>query len=67
MRKNGCFDRKPLSTRIVVADGWFQDGYTRTPRMVSIPDPMTKQCNYTTTELGRVDPFCTDCKHKEAK
>ena len=64
---HGCFNRAPLKTSALVQDGWVpeQYGHTRTPWMVSIPDPMTKACNYTTTELGKVDPGCTGCIHKE--
>lgn len=62
----GCFNRAPLKTRAKVQDGWWADG---TRKMIEIADPMTKTCNYTTTELGKVDPQCNGCKwkHKEAK
>jgi hypothetical protein len=46
MKRNGCFDRAPLKSRVMVQDGWNQSGDTRTPRMVIIPDPMTKTCQY---------------------
>ena len=61
-----CKDRAPLRTRVVVADGWFQDGYTRTPKMISIPDPMTKTCQYSKFDIYN-DPQCQNCKHKEPK
>ena len=62
---HGCFNRAPLKSRVMVQDGWDQSGDTRTPRMVIIPDPMTKTCNYTTTQLGQIDASCNGCKHKE--
>lgn len=65
MSKYGCFDRPPLRTQVVVQAGWYQDGYTRTPRMISIPDPMAKYCQYTLTTLGQVDTRCDGCIHKE--
>lgn len=56
----GCFDRKPLATRAVVQDGWYSDGTTRYPKMIPIPDPMTKSCQYdrSVNDLG-----CSGCKH----
>ena len=65
MRRNACFNREPLKTRVMVQDGWNQDGNTRTPRMSIIPDPMTKHCNYAMTDLGKVDPLCMGCSQKE--
>ena len=61
---HGCYNRPPLKTRVKVQDGWWADG---TRKMIEIPDPMTKVCNYTTTELGRIDPFFAGCKWKENK
>jgi hypothetical protein len=60
----GCFDRAPYLTSMPVADGHFMDGYTRTPRMVAMPFRMSKDCNYTTTELGQKDEKCHGCKWK---
>ena len=59
---NGCHNRAPLKTLVVVQDGWYMDGYTRTPRMASIPNPMTKTCQYTRTALGAADKGCAGCK-----
>ena len=61
MRKYGCFDRAPLKSRVEVQSGWEQGGR----RMIVIPDPLTKHCNYSLTELGKVDPLCDGCIHKE--
>lgn len=64
MSKYGCFDRPPLRTQVVVQAGFFMDGVTRTPRMVSTPNPMTKDCQYTHTTIGQADAKCQGCKHK---
>jgi len=60
--RNGCHDRKPFKESVPVQDGHFMDGVTRTPRMVSSPFRMAKACQYTLTELGKVDKGCTGCK-----
>lgn len=60
----GCHSRPLLKTRAIVQDGWWMDGTSRTPKMISIPDPMTKTCNYTTTALGKADIKCIGCEHK---
>lgn len=62
---NGCFNRAPLQTRVIVQSGHFMDGVTRYPRMVSIPDPMTKECQYTKNEIGRADKGCDGCVWKQ--
>lgn len=60
----GCFDRAPYLASTPVQDGWYMDGYTRTPRMVSMPFRMSPDCNYTLTELGEKDEKCHGCKWK---
>lgn len=64
---NGCFDRPPYTPSMVVADGWWSDGETRTAKLVSVPFRMAYDCQYTLSELGKNDAKCTGCKHKEAK
>ena len=49
----GCFNRPPFLP-IVQSK---QYGST-------FPFTMAKDCNYTHTDLGRVDPRCEGCKHK---
>jgi hypothetical protein len=60
---NACYNRKPLRRTVVIQDGWVyqrQPGLvTRTPRMVRVPDPMTKDCQYS---VHTVDPKCAGCK-----
>jgi hypothetical protein len=60
---NGCFNRSPLKTSVVVQSGHFMDGITRTPRMVSIPDPMSKDCQYSKDDKYN-DQGCVGCAHK---
>lgn len=62
---NGCHNRKPLHSTVIVQAGWYMDGHTRTPKMVSIPNPMQKSCQYTKTEVGKVDKGCVGCINKE--
>jgi len=65
----GCKNRAPYASAMPVQDGWFMDGYTRTPRMVSMPFRMSPDCNYTTTALGEKDEKCQGCswRAKEGK
>jgi hypothetical protein len=62
----GCKDRPDFRTVFPAQDGYYIDGTrenaTRTPRMVAVPFRMTKDCVYTTSELGRTDPGCSGCK-----
>jgi hypothetical protein len=61
---NGCHNREPLRDYVVVQDGWNNDPttQTRSARMVMIKDPMTKDCQYTLSDLGKADPKCAGCK-----
>jgi hypothetical protein len=62
---SGCHNRKPFKPFMVCQDGWYQDGYTRTPRMVSVPFRMNPNCQYQFTELGKKDVGCLGCSQKE--
>lgn len=61
----GCHNRAPYLTSMPMQSGWYMDGYTRTPRMVSMPFRMSMDCEYTLTDLGKVDPKCEGCKWKK--
>lgn len=61
-----CFNRPPFKETLIVQDGWFMDGVTRTPRMKSIPFRMARDCRYQADDLYN-DPQCVGCKHKEVK
>ena len=62
--KYGCHDRPPYKPSQPVQSGWYADGYTKTPRMVPMPHVMTTDCQFTHTELGKIDAKCEGCKHK---
>lgn len=66
-RRNGCHNRAPLSERAEVQDGWIpaMDGESRLPKMIEVPDPMTKDCQYTHTDLGQADAGCSGCTHRK--
>lgn len=59
--RNGCHDRRPFLESVPAQDGWFMDGFTRTPRMVASPVRAKKPCQYTNTALGLADKGCTGC------
>ena len=41
------------------------DGLQRIPKLTSVPFRMAKDCQYTLTELGKVDARCDGCKHRK--
>lgn len=61
---NGCHNRPEFRPATVVQDGWFMDGVTRVPRMVSVPFRMAPDCQYRHTDLGKADPACEGCRHR---
>lgn len=65
MRKYGCFDRKPFKDAMLSQDGWGPYKDSRLPRMIPSPFRMAQTCQFALTELGRVDPLCDGCLHKE--
>lgn len=58
---NGCFNRPPYLATLPAQDGFYMDGYTRTPRMVAMPFRMEKSCQYTLSDLGKADKGCAGC------
>lgn len=64
----GCYNRAPLREHVVVQAGW---GFTnndpfcleRKSNMVWIPNPMTKDCQYS---VNTVDPLCAGCAHNNS-
>jgi hypothetical protein len=54
--KYGCYNRKP-----------FHNYYHATGGDKPIPHVLTTDCRYTHTELGKFDPKCDGCKHKDVK
>lgn len=66
---HGCYDRAPLNETVVVQDGWTSSGQaatTRLPKLVTLPNPLTKECQYTKSNMGKTDPKCVGCKWREA-
>ena len=68
----GCHNRKPFHPFYHAQDGYKQKklmpGFvdsTRHDNVVQIPHVMTKDCQYTKTDLGKTDLKCEGCKHKE--
>jgi len=66
-RKNGCHNRAPLRETVRTQDGWGEAGDTRIPAMRTYPVPMTKDCQYTLSDLGKVDSGCDGCRWKDTK
>lgn len=64
-RQNGCHNRAPYRASFPAQDGWFMDGVTRVPRMVSVPFRMAPECQYTTSALGQADAGCTGCRWRK--
>ena len=62
----GCHDRPTYVTSILMQDGWTPDGTTRTPRMVPWVIRAEPDCQYTLSDLGRIDPGCVACKWRTA-
>lgn len=65
--RHGCHNRKPIRSDIVVQQGWEYEwkgfnSLTRKPLLATMPDPMTKDCQYSKSSPN--DPSCADCKWK---
>lgn len=66
-----CNNARRPRPDVLVQDGWesvrsrsCEEGVTsREPRMVEIPDPMTKDCRYSADGYAATDPGCTGCRH----
>jgi hypothetical protein len=63
MSQYACFNHAPFRESMPVQNGWNDQDGTRTPRMVIIPDPMTKTCNYSLHDRYG-DKGCNGCKWK---
>lgn len=64
--RNGCHNRPAFRAAMPMQDGWRLDGPTRTPRLVSVPFRMKRECGYTSSDLGRIDPGCLGCRWRES-
>lgn len=70
----GCHNREPLRDRATVQAGFTpvtcNPNYatdTRHQVLKVIPDPMSKDCQYTHSALGQADAKCQGCKHRAEK
>jgi len=62
---NGCFNRHEFRPGYYAQDGWYMDGYTRTPKMIWVPFRMSQKCEYMLDQLvGKHDNKCAGCKWK---
>ena len=55
MNKYGCHNRPPFLPIVRVE---------KAGQVAQWPFAMSPNCQYTHTDLGRVDPRCEGCKHK---
>lgn len=56
----GCHNRAPLRDSVMVQNGWAYSGDGRTALMVTLPDPMSKNCQHTLDAPN--DPSCAGCR-----
>ena len=69
--KPSCYNREPFSDTVTVQDGWLMDRLmrlddenhlqTRLPRMVTIPDQMSKGCASIKPPFGEAIVQGWDC------
>ena len=57
-------NRGEFKQQVIVQDGWFMDGVTRYPRMVSTPFVMSPDCEFQKTDAYNY-PDCIGCSHKQ--
>jgi len=71
MNLNGCHNRPHLKRFAVVQVGWIESfnhdmqRHARVADLRTIPDPMSKDCQY--QKLKKDDPKCFGCKHLESE
>jgi len=62
MSAYGCHNRAPFAGAVQMQDGYIDNGNgTRTPRMVTVPNNNSRECNYTQAYLGAADKRCNGC------
>ena len=63
---NGCHNRADYKPSYLAHDGYYDSEpgmpLARIPRMVEVPFTMSPDCQYTQSDLGRVDAGCNGCK-----
>lgn len=65
MTSYACHNRPPYRQHMKVADGHWDDGVQRIPKLTYIPFRMAKDCQFTHTTLGQNDTRCNGCKHRK--
>jgi len=61
----GCHNRREYKDKLIVQDGWWLDGQSRAAKMFQIPFAMSRQCQYTKTDLGKADHRCHGCRWRD--
>lgn len=59
-----CHNRAPFAETYPAIDG-YENAWL--PHRVEIPFVMSRECEFTKSEQGRVDPKCSGCKHMSTK
>ena len=59
-----CFNHRPFRDTMMVQDGYYMTGDTRIPKMVKVPFRMSRECEYSKTDLGKADARCVGCDNK---
>ncbi len=57
----GCYNRQPFAPHQRVQDGYIETSSGRIDRIVDMPHAMTKDCQYTHSDLGQADAGCKGC------
>lgn len=66
----GCHNREPLRDTALVQSGWARlqnEPVVEAKYMTVIPAPMSKDCQYTSSDLGQADAKCEGCKHRAGR
>jgi hypothetical protein len=61
----GCHNRAEYRPGYPSQDGHYMAGYERIDKMKWTPHRLSRECNYTLTELGQADPKCVGCKWRK--
>ena len=61
----GCFSHAPYLPHVLLAGDYHLEDGILTRDVIKIPFRMAMSCQYRLTDLGRDDPKCEGCSHKE--
>jgi hypothetical protein len=62
-----CHNRAEYRELLIAQDGYYIDGTTRVPKLVSVPFALSRDCQYRLSDLGRADKGCDGCRWRDAK